>query len=441
MKLKNLLDHLADHERHARASISFVPSENTLTPISRLPFILDNYSRYHFDYEPMSLAFRGDRGIDKIKEEILVPLLQELTKAKYINLKGISGMNCLTIVLAALADIGDTVITVPANRGGHPSTPTIAKRLGIRLLDMPMLSPHDLDLDALETLIKEERPRLIYIDQSTFLFPLDPAPIRWLVDRHSPSTLIHFDSSHLNGLVLGGACWNPLDRGADSFGGSTHKTLPGPHKAFLASRQKDIMERINDKMVHFVSHVHVAGTVSLALVLLEMRHCGGVDYAKTTVENAREFAHLLHRHERLNVAEAERGFTDCHQLWVTPKLDGDPWEMGDRLYCCGLWVNNFDALPGINAHTFRLSMSEATKLGLKKDEVKELADIFIQGLDSSIPESEVARQVKALRQRHPRPVYGFTEEQLGAIDFPFPLEQFLQFFGGNEVEERMVFRT
>ena len=166
MTIEKLVGHLAAHERHARNSISFVPSENTLSPISRLPFILDNYTRYHFDYEPMSLAFRGDRGIDKIKEEILVPLLQEMTKADFINLKGISGMNCLTIVLAALADIGDTIITVPANMGGHPSTPVIAQRLGIHLLDMPMLSPHELDLDQLEAMIKKEKPRLVYIDQS-----------------------------------------------------------------------------------------------------------------------------------------------------------------------------------------------------------------------------------------------------------------------------------
>ncbi|QMU65929.1 MAG: hypothetical protein GKR88_17700 [Flavobacteriaceae bacterium] len=428
MTPENVLHYLSDHEKHARASISFVPSENTMSPISRLPFILDNYSRYHFDYKPMSQAFRGDRGIDKIKEEILIPLLQELTKAEFINLKGISGMNCLTVVLAALTDIGDTVISIPANMGGHPSTPMIAKRLGIRLLDMPMLSPHDLDLDRLETMIKKEKPRLIYIDQSTFLFPIDPMPVRQLVDQHSPATLIHFDSSHLNGLVLGGACWNALDRGADSFGGSTHKTLPGPHKTFLASNQKEIIEKINDKMIYFVSHIHAAGLVSLTLVLLEMKHCGCADYAKTVVENSRAFASLLHRHEKLHVAEAERGFTDCHQLWVTPELDNDPWEITDRLHRCGLLINNFDALPGINAHTFRLSMAEATKLGLKTEEVKELAEIFIQGLDTGVAEKDVAERVKGWRLKHPKPEYGFTEEKLKTIDFPFPLEQFLQIF-------------
>ena len=428
MTIEKLMGHLAAHESHARASISFVPSENTLSPISRLPFILDGYSRYHFDYEPMSLAFRGDRGIDKIKEEVLIPLLQELTNAEFINLKGISGMNCLTVVLAALADIGDTIVSIPASMGGHPSTPIIAKRLGIRLLDMPMLSPHEPDLDTLEAIIKKEKPRLIYIDQSTFLFPLDPAPVRQLVDQHSPETYIHFDSSHLNGLVLGGACWNPLDRGAHSFGGSTHKTLPGPHKAFLASRQKEIIDKINNKMIYFVSHVHVADTVSLALVLLELKHCGGAEYAKNVVENARTFASLLHEHDGLHVAEAGRGFTDCHQLWVTPEPNGDPWKMSERLHRCGLIINNFDALPGIDAHTFRLSMAEATKLGLQKDEVEELADIFIRGLDTNVPEREVTQRVRSLRLRHPEPEYGFTEEQLMGIDLPFPLEQFLAFF-------------
>ena len=190
------------------------------------------------------------------------------------------------------------------------------------------------------------------------------------------------------------------------------------------------MDKINDKMVYFVSHVHAAGTVSLALVLLELKHCGGVEYAKAVVDNSRAFASLLHQHDKLHVAEAERNFTDCHQLWVTPELD-DPWGVSERLRRCGLLINNFDALPGIDAHTFRLSMAEATKLGLKKEGVKELADIFIRGLDTSIPEKDVVQRVKNWRLKHPIPEYSFTEEQLKAIDFPFPIAQFLQFFDNN----------
>ena len=48
--VEGLLDRLDRHERHARRALNFTPSENTMSPLARLPLVLDAYSRYFFNH-------------------------------------------------------------------------------------------------------------------------------------------------------------------------------------------------------------------------------------------------------------------------------------------------------------------------------------------------------------------------------------------------------
>jgi len=418
MTISKLISLLAENQSRYQNSIYFVPSESSLSPLARLPFILDAYSRYFFNDQRVSgkWAFNGGRELGTIEREILVPLLTDMTKSKFVNVRPISGMNCLTIAMAALTKLGDIVLSVPVSVGGHMSTPYIAQRLGIHLEYLPMATPYDIDLNRLEIILKEKQPALIYFDQSTLLFPLDPAPVRFLVDKCSPETIIHFDSSHLNGLILGKALFNPLEHGADTFGGSTHKTLPGPHKAFLATNRSNLAAKFDACADHFVSHPHMAEVISFAITLLELRDCGGEIYAHSVMENAKAFAKNLFE-MGITVAAPERGFTGCHQVWITPETQS-PWELGERLYRCGLMVNNFDSLPGISRHSMRLSLSEITKLGLTADEIGDLATTFKDALNMDFPEEQVSEQVKRLRRKFAQPRYCFQTIDLQDCELP-----------------------
>jgi len=54
----------------------------------------------------------------------------------------------------------------------------------------------------------------------------------------------YYDVSHNAAFIIGKQHPNPLEDGYDAFGGSTHKTIPGPQKAFFATNRKDIYENI-----------------------------------------------------------------------------------------------------------------------------------------------------------------------------------------------------
>src|SRR6185436_6188532 len=104
--------------------------------------------------------------------------------------------------------------------------------------------PHTIDFDRVAESLRDQRPTLVYVDQSNCLFPLDVRTLVETTRRVAPETLVHVDCSHWLGLVLGGQMPNPLALGADSFGGSTHKPFPGPQKAIVATNRSDLWSRL-----------------------------------------------------------------------------------------------------------------------------------------------------------------------------------------------------
>lgn len=214
-------------------------------------------------------ASLSGKDLGTIEQEYLYPLLKEAAQAQYVTTKPISGINCMTIALSALSKPGDTIYTVPITVGGHVSTLHVAEGLGLTVKHIPFLNPYDINYEELETCLIKDNPAIVYIDQSTFLFPIDPYPIRQIINKNNLRSYIHYDSSHINGFILTHVMDNPLERGAHCFGGSTHKTLPGPHKGFLATNNQELYIKIQNKSDHFVSHSHMARSISLAITLLE----------------------------------------------------------------------------------------------------------------------------------------------------------------------------
>ncbi|KRV46487.1 hypothetical protein AQ490_11350 [Wenjunlia vitaminophila] len=411
-----LVGALAEHQSRARRALNLTPSENTMSPLARVPLVCDVYSRYFFDHLRLlgSWSFYGGLEPGRIELDILVPLLRELAGAAHVDVRPISGLNCMTVALAALCPRGGTVYTVPLASGGHMSTPVVADQLGLRTVPLPMDRHHDVDPDRLADLLRRDPADLIYLDQSTQLFPLDAGPVRDLADRLSPRTLIHYDSSHVNGLVLGGAVPNPLRRGAHTFGGSTHKTLPGPHKGFLATDDEELAKRIGAVADHLVSHHHLGEVVSLAVTLLELRDRDGAGYARKVIDNARVFARTMHRHGR-TVAAADRGFTGCHQVWVRAGAGVDPHRAADRMYAQGLLVNKLDGLPGLDGTSFRLSVAEVTRLGAGAEHASALGEVVaaLLGDEDADRTADIARLRSSLS--HPRYCYTSDEvERMGA---------------------------
>ncbi|RST18347.1 hypothetical protein E2C00_31365 [Streptomyces sp. WAC05374] len=394
---------LSENEASARRTLSMVPSETSMSGLAKLPMLLDPYHRYFFNEsdDPDRWHFRGAQRLRDLEMELTVPLLKELGKASYASVRPLSGLNGMTLVLGALGgEPGSTVVTVAPENGGHFATPSVAARLGLRVEYLRGADPHSLDLRHAAQMLGRVRPSLVYVDQSHCLFPLDVKALVDTVRAVSPETLVHVDASHWLGLVLGGAFANPLDLGADSFGGSTHKTFPGPQKAVVLTRDAEVERRVRDAQDFLISNHHFAATIALGVALLEFRDFGP-RYTRDVLAHTRRFGELLTGHG-ITVAAADRGYSAGHQLWLDTEADGiAPKDAAARLSAAGIKVNFMAGLPGFTGQGVRIGLNEATYQGLAGTDIDELADVFASAVHGTAPAGTLAERTAALRRRTP----------------------------------------
>src|SRR5436853_1776389 len=101
--MNRLFELLSMHECKLKRSFSFIPSENMISPLSRLAYLSDSYSRYFFGEKEVfgQWSFQGGSIIGEIQTEILMPLFRKLARAEYIDVRSISGLTGMTLALAA----------------------------------------------------------------------------------------------------------------------------------------------------------------------------------------------------------------------------------------------------------------------------------------------------------------------------------------------------
>ena len=403
---KNLFAALCSEDAKLKQySISMIPSENKISPLASLACGSDFHNRYYFDCDILwgQDAFPGGRLIREISSKILIPLLMKYTKAEHINVKPLSGLNCMTMVMLSYCKSDELILTLSTEMGGHYSTYYVAKNLKINCNTIPYIDSYSIDYERFARQLKSEKTKLVYIDQANCLFPLDVQKISKVIKEASPDTFLHVDTSHTNGLIFGQVLENPLDNGADSFGGSTHKTFPGPQKAFFATSNQIIANQFDIISMHMVSNCHTASVMALCIALMEFDQCGGNQYALQIMKNAKTFANALYAEGIVPHAQ-EKGFTGCHQIWIDPKEFGDPKSAAEFLQKSGVFINVFPSLPGIKDVAFRMGLNEPTRLGMQEDDIAILASVFVSAFKDKNYDN-ARRKIIELCKTHSKPAY------------------------------------
>lgn len=396
---EDIVSLVARYHRSSSRRLHLVPSENSMGLTARMPYLTEALYRYCFGAEAENTGWPGNLLLAEIEDAARAGL-RALYGARYVNIKPISGLNCMVVALSALAERGTTLLSILEVDGGHAATRFMAERLGLRHIGLPYDSAsYGVDTERLADVGRAVTgPKLVYLDQFMCLFPHDLAAIR---NAAGPDTVIHYDGSHVMGLIAGGQFQDPLAEGADSLGGSTHKSFPGPHKGVLLTNSGDIATRFDEHAGHWVSHHHPADVASLAIATAEIRRIGPA-YAAQIVANARRLAERLSELS-FTVCAGERGFTRSHQLWIDIAARMNPAQAGSVLLEAGIVVNAIDIpyLPGRTG--LRLGVQEATRLGMGLDEMDEIAEIFADLLLRRAATTRIRSRVDALLRRYQRP--------------------------------------
>lgn len=91
-----------------------------------------------------------------------------------------------------------------------------------------------IDMDVVEQLAKEHKPKLIIAGFSAYSRSLDWKRFRQIADE--VGALLMADIAHIAGLIAGGVLENPVPY-CDIVTTTTHKTLRGPRGAMIMAKE------------------------------------------------------------------------------------------------------------------------------------------------------------------------------------------------------------
>lgn len=282
-----------EHEKWRARCVNLCAAENQQSPLVR--GLLDNDLAQRYGNfggrDRTNRRYNGTKYIAALEEE-LVTTAQRVFGATEVELRAISGHVAGLAIIMGLCKPGDTVLELAGADGGHRMA---AKGVESPLIDLRVLNfPFDVDafnieVDATCALITREKPRLIIVGASNFLFPVPLEPIARCIAETSPESVLVYDASHVLGLIACGVFQDPLHEGADLMFGSTHKTLPGPQGALILSNRADLMEPVATAVYPgIVTNHHLARIPALTAALCEIEANKG--FGAAIVRNAQALA-------------------------------------------------------------------------------------------------------------------------------------------------------
>jgi len=246
---------------------------------------------------------------------------------------------------------------------------------------------HEMNIDVgkakqkIEKMVKEENkpPKLGMFGASLFLFP---QPLKELAESlHNVGATVAYDAAHVAGLIAGGIFQDPLREGADVVCLSTHKTLFGPQGGAVLSFEKYAEQIKKATFPSNTSNHHLHHLAGKAVAFAEMLEFGK-QYANQVVANAKALGQALHE-RGLNLLGEHKGFTETHQIAVDVSKYGLGGDMERALESANIIVNR-QLLPGDiqagrhyqNPGGIRIGTSEITRIGMKENQMVEVAELI-----------------------------------------------------------------
>jgi glycine hydroxymethyltransferase len=392
-----------------QSQIELIASENIVSRavLEAVGSVLTN--KYAEGY-PGKRYYGGCEFVD-IAENLAIERAKKLFNCSYANVQPHAGAPANEGVFLALLKPGDTIMGMNLASGGHlthGAPPNIsgkwfnAVQYGVRRQD------GIIDLDQVESLAKEHKPKLIIAGGSAYSRIIDFKAFRQIAD--SVGALFMVDMAHFAGLVAAGVHPSPLPI-ADVVTTTTHKTLRGPRGGMILANNEDIGKKINSAIFPGLQggplmHVIAGKAVAFGEALKPEFKV----YAQRVVDNAKTLAETL----RKGGLEIVAGGTDTHLMLVDlrpKKLTGNVVEK--LLEHAGMTCNKngipFDPEKPTVTSGVRLGTPAATTRGFGTAEFTLVGQWICEVLDAQAAspgntaevEQSVLKRVQDLCRRFP----------------------------------------
>ncbi len=398
MKDKEIEKLIKSEAKRQKRTVNLIASENAVSDdvLAALGSVFTN--KYAEGY-PGARYYGGNAIVDRLERltQKRALRLYRLNPAQWaVNVQPYSGSPANLAILYALVPVGEKIMGMSLNMGGHLTHGYPASITGKLWKQIPYgvdKKTERIDYAQLLKLAQKERPRLIIAGGSAYSRIVDFKKFKQIAKTINAILLV--DMSHFAGLVAGGVYPSPFPY-ADVVMTTTHKTLRGPRAAIIFARKSRIPNpgfQINSKFKISNSKLSIAEAIdravfpglqggphanaiaAVAVALKEASTPAFKKYARQVVSNARTLARELKRRGWRVVS----GGTDSHLFLL------DTWEHGlggkeasERLERAGIIVNKniipYDMRKPSDPSGIRLGTAAVTTKGMKEKEMKNLAE-------------------------------------------------------------------
>ena len=393
---------IREETRRQAEGLELIASENFVSP-AVLEAAGSTLTNKYAEGYPGKRYYGGCEVVDQV-EALAIDRAKRLFGAGFANVQPHSGSQANMAAYFALAQPGDTIVAMSLNFGGHLTHGSPVNFSGRLFKVIPYglrQSDERIDMDEVEKLCREHRPKVLVVGASAYPRILDFP--RFAAIAAEVGARVMVDMAHIAGLVAGGQHPSPLPHAA-LVTTTTHKTLRGPRGGMILTNDAELAKKLNSQIFPGIQggpleHVIAAKAVAFGEALRpEYR-----DYQAAIVKNAQALATGL-------IAAGLRlvsGGTDNHLMLVDlrpKKLTGKVAE--EALGQAGITVNKnmipWDPEKPMTTSGIRVGTPALTTRGFGVAEMATVARLIGRALDAPADVASLAAvraDVKALCAR------------------------------------------
>ncbi len=402
---REVYDAIEAERKRQNEGIELIASENFVSKsvLEAAGSVMTN--KYAEGY-PDKRYYGGCECVD-IVEKLAIERAKEIFNVKYVNVQPHSGSQANMGVYKALLNLGDVILGMRLDHGGHL---THGKNVNFSGKDYTVYSysvrkeDEYIDYDEVEKIAMEVKPKLIVAGASAYPRVIDFKKFREIADKVGAYLMV--DMAHIAGLVAAGEHPSPIPY-AHVVTTTTHKTLRGPRGGVIMTNDEEIAKKIDKAifpgiqggpLMHIIAAKAVAFKQALSPEFKEYQH--------QIVKNAKALAEVLEKGGLRLVS----GGTDNHMILVDLKsskgLTGQAVEKA--LDKAGITVNKngipYDTEKPMVTSGIRIGTPAVTTRGMKEKEMEEIGNFIldtIENINDDKKLSEIKERVKELCLRFP----------------------------------------
>ena len=382
---------LIEAERYRQgSSLQLIASENFASPAVMAAAGSPFTNKYSEGY-PSRRYYGGNVHVDKV-EQLAIDRVKSLFGSEHANVQPNSGSSANAAVYMALLDIGETVLGMSLDHGGHLTHGSGVNFSGklYNFISYGLTEGDErIDYAEMQRIAREHRPKLIVAGATAYSRKIDPEPFRDICDEIGAYFM--FDAAHIAGLIAGGQHPNPVPF-ADVVTFTTHKTLRGARGGCILSTS-DLAKKIDSAVFPGTQ----GGPLEHAIAAKAVGFHEALDpafktYTKRIVENANVLASEL----------TECGFrlvsggTDNHLLLVDLRtFDADlTGKAAQETLDFGGVTLNRNSIPNDSRSPFitsgiRMGTASVTTQGMGPDEMVMIANMIARILRAKSDEEKI----------------------------------------------------